>query len=123
MGGEESVTMRTIENRRATPATPHARWTPLALAIGGLLIAPIVGIALRVLRAAVDPVSVNASGPSPGMLGVTTSLLLAGAGLVTGIRALRANERSWPVWTGMLVAGAIALFWTLFVLGEILMPH
>ena len=115
--------MRTIENRRTTPATPHGRWTPLALAVGGLLIAPLVGVAMRVLRAAVDPVSVNASGPSPGMLGVTTSLLLAAAGLVTGIRALRANERSWPVWTGTLVAGVITLFWVAFVLGEILLPH
>lgn len=67
--------------------------------------------------------SVNASGPSPGMLGVTASLLLAGAGLATGIRALGANSRSWPVWTGTLVAGAITLFWAAFVLGEILLPH
>jgi hypothetical protein len=123
MGGEESVTMRTIENPRTTAATPHGRWTPLALAVGSVVVAPLVGVALRVLRATVDPVSVNASGPSPGMLGVAASLLLAAAGLVTGIRALRAGSGSWPVWTGTVVSGAITLFWAAFVLGEILVPH
>jgi hypothetical protein len=42
---------------------------------------------------------------------------------VTGIRALRANARSWPVCTGTLVAGAITLFWTVFVIGELVVPH
>ena len=115
--------MRTIEHRQTTSMTPHGRWTPLALAVGGLLAAPLVGGALRLLRATLDPVSVNASGPSPGMLGVATSLLLAAAGLVVGIRSLRANARTWPVWLGTIVAGVITLFWTIFVLGEILMPH
>ncbi|HSF97107.1 MAG TPA: hypothetical protein VLA55_00330 [Ornithinibacter sp.] len=115
--------MRTIENPRTTPATPLGRWTPLALAVGGLVIAPLIGGALRLLRATLDPVSANASGPSPGMLGVSASLLLAGAGLVTGIRALRADARTWPVWLGTLVSGAITLLWVVFVLAEILVPH
>lgn len=115
--------MRSVEGRGTSPATRHRSWAPLALAVGSVLALPLVGRLLRLLRATLDPVSVNASGPSPGMLGVAASLLLAAAGLAVGIRALRANTRTWLVWLGTLASGAVTLAWVLFVLGEVLVPH
>ena len=65
----------------------------------------------------------SVAGVSPSQIGVVVAILLALAGLATGITELRHHEQSWPLWAGTVISGLVALFWGAFALGEVLFPH
>lgn len=115
--------MNTHVVRTDPPTTPtHSPWLPLWIALGALVAGPVVGLLMRIVRAVADPGS-GGAGPSPGMLGVATTVLVAGAGVWVAVRELRRGARSWPVWTGLVVSGLLVVFWVAFSLGELLFPH
>ena len=111
-----------LDSRHGTAPTRYGRWTPLALGLGGLLAVPVLGRVLRLVSAAFDA-EPGSGGPSPSQIGVVAAVLLGGAGLVVGILALRAHDRSWPVWLGTVFSGLVALLWLAFALGEVISPH
>ena len=111
-----------LDSRHGTASTGHGRWTPLALGLSGLLAVPVLGRGLRLLWAAFDA-EPGSGGPSPNQIGVVVAILLGAAGLVVGIRALRAHDRSWPVWLGTVISGLVAVVLLAFALGEVVSPH
>ena len=114
--------MNTHVVRTDPPATPtHSPRLPLWIALAALLAGPVVGVLMRMVRAVADPGT--GGGPSPGMLGVASTVLLAGAGVWVAVRELRSGARSWPVWSGLALSGLLVLFWVAFALGEGLYPH
>jgi protein-S-isoprenylcysteine O-methyltransferase Ste14 len=111
-----------LDSRPGTASTRHGRWTPLALGLSGLLAIPVLGRGLRLLWAAFDA-EPGSGGPSPNQIAVVAAILLGGAGLVVGVRALLRHDRSWPVWLGTVLSGLVALGWLAFALGEVISPH
>ena len=43
--------------------------------------------------------------------------------VISGIGAIRKNPHTWQVWFGLGLGAIPLLFWTAFVIGEILYPH
>lgn len=109
--------------RTRPPATTPSPWLPLWLALAALLATPVVGLLMRLVRAATDPGTGRGGGVSPGMLGVAATVLVAGAGVWVALRELRHGTRSWPVWTGLVVSAVLLLLWLAFAAGELLFPH
>jgi hypothetical protein len=111
--------MRTDTRTHSAPTTSSGRrWLPLGLGIAGLLAIPVMGRLLRILMQ-----GEGIAGVSPSQIGVVLAILLAVAGLATGIAELRRHQGSWPLWTGTVFSGLVALFWGAFALGEVLFPH
>ena len=44
-------------------------------------------------------------------------------GLVSAIYAMVRRDRSWRMWVGLVTAGLVAMFWLMFVVGELIFPH
>ena len=44
-------------------------------------------------------------------------------GLASGIYAAVRRDRSWRMWVGLVTGGLVAMFWLLFVVGELVFPH
>jgi hypothetical protein len=110
--------MRTDTHHPPRTHTSGRPWLPLGLGVAGLLAIPVLGRVLRIVMQGQGALGISAS-----QLGVVVAIVLSVSGLVTGVRALRRHERSWPVWTGTLFSGLVALFWAAFALGEVLFPH
>lgn len=51
------------------------------------------------------------------------SIGLAFAGVVDGVGAWMKGDRHWPTWAAFGVAGLPALFWVVFAVGELVVPH
>ena len=45
------------------------------------------------------------------------------AGLVFGIGLVAGGDRRWQAWLGLTLAAVPALFWIVFAIGEIVVPH
>lgn len=43
--------------------------------------------------------------------------------VISGIGAIRKDHRTWQVWFGLGLGAIPLLFWTAFVIGELLYPH
>jgi hypothetical protein len=70
---------------------------------------------------------------TPGLVSILTSsdtafspvvtIPLGISCLVSGLGAVRKNERPWQVWLGLGLGAIPLLFWVAFIIGEILYPH
>jgi len=51
-----------------------------------------------------------------------TSIMCGYAALIAGIGALLRGERHWPTWVGLVASVVPALFWIVFLIGNIVSP-
>jgi len=115
-----------ISNFSERPRTKNT-WRALGLGMIAFLIVPTLGVLTSTLRPLIDPESVNPD--NQGILGgggfasAVISLLLSIAAILAGYQALRAGERSWVVWAGLLLALLVSGFWVYTILGELFFPR
>jgi uncharacterized membrane protein HdeD (DUF308 family) len=119
---QEVVMSGTVHTTQARSDHAPGRWTPLLFGLAGALAAPVVGVALRGVRALTGPAG-SVPSLSPGMLGVVAAIGLAAAGLVLGVRALRRGVRGGAAWSGTVLSGLVLLLWGLFAVAEVAFPH
>jgi len=61
--------------------------------------------------------------PGDAMFSPAFTIPLGIGCVVSGIGALRKNNRTWQVWLGLGLGSIPVLFWLAFAIGEILYPH
>jgi len=60
---------------------------------------------------------------SPGMLGVTLSLLFSSFAFYFGLLSFKSGDRSFKMFLGLILSIILLSFWIFMILGEILSPH
>lgn len=102
----------TFKSRPHTKDTWHAMW----FGVSGLLIFPLLGLIVgainMLLGGTIGPLAI-----SGGLLTIFGSSVFAIFSLVLSIRALRAGERSWVMWLGLVSASIVASFWAFMIIG------
>ena len=61
--------------------------------------------------------------PGDAMLSPAFTIPLGVGCVVSGIGAVRKNNRTWQVWLGLGLGSIPVLFWIAFAIGEVLYPH
>lgn len=61
--------------------------------------------------------------PEDAMFSPIVTIPLGVGCLVSGVYAVRKNQRTWQVWLGLGLGSIPIMFWIAFVIGEILYPH
>jgi hypothetical protein len=61
--------------------------------------------------------------PGDTMFSPALTIPLGVGSVVSGIGAMRKDNRTWQVWLGLGLGSVPVLFWLAFTIGEILYPH
>lgn len=124
-----SILKRTLSMKKTGPARLTSGSisgnTRLACALGlaTFLEGPLLGINAAAVRPILDGIVGEQSGAVIATVLAIPVICLTPAALIAGIRALKAGERSWPVWTGFIPAVLSVVFWGMMIAGEFLLPH
>lgn len=112
-----------ISTFKESPKTKTGKWAT-GLSFIAILSGPILGVSAALI---VPFVSKTSWGDKAGQI-VGFSVMIAMfvtiiATLILSIKAFASGERSWGVWLALAFSGLSVLFWTMFIVGELLFPH
>ncbi len=95
---------------RLTAERPISSWIALVMGLASAAVFSITVFPGRDIDFSIGPVSI------PLTIGLEAAAIAFAAG------ALARGERRWPNWLGLVLAAGPALFWVVFVIGELFGP-
>jgi len=111
-----------ISKFKEKPRTKTAWWA-MGLGLGTILVYPLLGISVAVIRPMIDKASSKNIGAVAGFSSMIVLLILSVSALVTGVLAFKKGERSWVLWVGFVPAILVGALWIFMIIGEFIFPH
>ena len=111
-----------ISKFKEKPRTKTAWWA-MGLGLATILVYPLLGIFIAVIRPMIDKAISENVGAAIGFSSIIVSTILLVSALVTSILALRKGERSWVLWVGFVPAILAGAGLVVLIIGEFIFPH
>ncbi len=98
-------------------------WWAFGLSLATIMSGPILGISAAVVIPFLGRVAGEQLSAMVGFTVVVIVFLVYFLALGLSIKAFRQGERSWAVWTALVLSLLETCFWILMIVGEFLFPH